>query len=76
MSNKKITKEEKYKSVAIKLINEWVQDSLTIMYEYSGNFEQSKKVIREGLLNWLKEIDAVDLYDGFINKFEDLREDI
>ena len=70
-----MTKEEQYKFVAIELIKQWIEHSLTIMWEFSGNFEVSKKEIRKELRKWLKEIDSDDIYDSLIEEFDELKPD-
>ena len=70
-----MTKEEQYKFVAIELIKQWIEHSLTIMWEFSGNFEVSKKEIRKELRKWLKKIDSEDMYDALLEEFDELKPD-
>ena len=65
-----MSKEEKYKAVALELIHQWVSDSITIMYEYSGNFDKTKEAIKKDLKKWLKKIDSEDLYESIIKEHE------
>lgn len=68
-----MSKEEQYQKVAIELINQWIEDSLSIMFEYSGNFEKTKGEIRRQLLAWLEKVDSVYLYDSLLDEHYELK---
>lgn len=59
------TNEEKYKSVALDLLEKWIDSKSTIMWEFSYDFEEDREEIRQGIKTYLEKLDAIDMYEQY-----------
>ena len=60
------------KEIALELLYNYIDDEISIMYEYSWDFDNSKRNIEKKALKYLKELDAMDLYEEYKRKIWDL----
>lgn len=52
-----MTKEEKYKEVAMELISKYLTSEQIVISEYSGDFEASAKILKKDVMRYLKKLD-------------------
>lgn len=58
-----MTKEEKYKAIALELLEKYVDAEETVISEFSGDFRKSIKILEEKVIKYLKKLDAMDYLD-------------
>jgi hypothetical protein len=61
---------EKYKKVAMDLLAEYLKSEESLIYEYSGNFEESAMELRERVMEYLKMLDEGE--DAFNELVKDM----
>ena len=54
------------KDIAMELLEKWVEDEISLMWEYSYDFDNSKKQIWKDAQKYLKRLDSTDI--EFSNK--------
>lgn len=59
------------REIALELLYNYIDDEISIMYEYSWDFDNSKRNIEKKALKYLKELDAMDLYEEYKRKIWD-----
>lgn len=50
-------KAEKYKKVAMALLDNYLHSESSVISEYSGDFEESALILRKRVLKYLKQLD-------------------
>ena len=53
------------KDIALDLLGKWIEDELSIIYEYSDNFDVSKELLWGNVDTYLKKLKATDLIEKF-----------
>ena len=61
-----MTKEERYRKVAMELLKMYMESETTVIGEYSGDFKRSAEWLEKEVKKYLKKLDYEE------NKFEEL----
>ena len=56
-------KENQYKTIALELLQKYVDSEETVCSEYSGDFYSDRLRLEKTVKKYLKELDAEDKYD-------------
>lgn len=65
-----MTKEEKYKKVAMDLLAEYLESEQSVIGEFSGDFEKSAIALKKSTMKYLKRLDEDE------NTFNELVKDM
>ena len=61
----------KSREIALELLKNYIEDEVSLMYEYSGDFDTSKKHIFKKVKKYLNKLDALDLIEEYKNMIWD-----
>lgn len=58
-----MTNEEKYRSIALELLDKYVEAEQTVIGEYSSDFKTSSSLLESKIVKYLEELNAEDHLD-------------
>lgn len=56
------------REIALELLDKYMDDEITIMWEYSTNFEESRKALERKVAKYLEELEATELFEDYKEK--------
>ena len=56
------------REIALELLDKYMDDEITIMWEYSTNFEESRKALERKAAKYLEELEATELFEDYKEK--------
>lgn len=56
------------REIALELLDKYMDDEITIMWEYSTNFEESRKALERKTAKYLEELEATELFEDYKEK--------
>ena len=61
----------KYKNIALDLLNKYCEAKLSLIYKYSGNFDKSKNILYNVIVKYLIQLDEEKLINKYKNRIFD-----
>ena len=57
-----------YRNLSLELLEKYIDDELSLIYEYSCNFDESKDKLLKVVSKYLKQLGALNLLEEYKNK--------
>ena len=57
-----------YRNLSLELLEKYIDDELSLIYEYSCNFDESKDKLLKVASKYLKQLGALNLLEEYKNK--------